>query len=258
MVTDQSETTLRRGVGILFALGGEEALESNGLGMTRVAELVGREKSQVSRTLKTLVDCGAIERDAQTLHYRLSWDLFALAARAGDRRLCDVAGPLLERLVGRLGETAHVSVRRGAEVLTVLSSAPTRVVLAVGWVGRTTPAYCTSAGRALLLDHTAAELRTLFDGVPFRRLGPNTPATVEELLPRVAAAAGAGFAVVAEEHEPGLLGVAAPIRDGQGRIAAALNVSAPTFRLAAGPDLDNARREIVGTAGEISSLLGCA
>ncbi len=253
-MTEVSETTLRRGVSIIFALGGEEALRGHGLGMTRVAEIVGREKSQVSRTLKTLVDCGALERDAQTLHYRLSWQLFALAARGGDRRLAEVAAPLLERLVGRLGETAHLSVRQGAEVLTVASRAPDRVVLAVGWVGRTTPAYCTSAGRALLMDHTAAQVRTLFAGVPFLPSGPNTPSTVDDLLPRLADAGRRGYAVTEEEHEPGLTGVAAPIRDQQGRVIAALNISGPSFRL--GADLAQAGQEVVRTALEVSGLLG--
>lgn len=251
---DQSETTLRRGVSILFALGADEAVGGNGLGVTRIAELVGREKSQVSRTLKTLVDCGALDRDPQTLHYRLSWGLYALAARAGDGRLLELATPLLEQLVARLGETAHLSVLRGADVLTVLSQASSSVVAAGGWVGGTTPAYCTSAGRVLLLDRTADELRRLFADVAFERLAPHTPRTVAQVLVRIEEARRADYAVVDEEHESGLIAIAAPVRDARGRVVAAVNVSAPRFRLA--DHLEPARREVVAAARTLSDRLG--
>ena len=44
----------------------------------------------------------------------------------------------------------------------MLSESPGRAVEAVGWAGRVTPAYCTSAGRALLLDWDADEISGVF------------------------------------------------------------------------------------------------
>ena len=76
-------TNLRRELAILTVLGGEEAVEDGDLGTVRIADLIAREKSQVSRTLKTLADSGFVDRDAATLHYRLGWRSFALAAGAG-------------------------------------------------------------------------------------------------------------------------------------------------------------------------------
>jgi DNA-binding IclR family transcriptional regulator len=252
---DQSETTLRRGVGILFALGSDEASRSNGLGVVRLAEIVGREKSQVSRSLKTLVECGVLDRDPRTLQYRLSWRLLAVAARAGDARLLQTASPLLDDLVDRLGETAHLSVLRGAEVLTVLTRASSQVVQATSWVGRTISASCSSSGRALLLDHDAEQLRRLFSGHSFTAPGPNAPRDVDDLARRVVSARARGCAVVAEESEPGLSGVAAPVRDARGVIVAAVNISAPTFRLAG--RTEEACGEVVATAAALSRLLGC-
>lgn len=248
---EQSETTLRRGVGILFVLGSAEARRNTGLGVVRIAELLGREKTQVSRTLKTLVDCDVVERDPKSLLYRLSWQLFALADRAGDSRLLETSGPVVERLVARLGEAAHVSVLRGADVLTVVSRASPQVVAATGWVGRTVPAYCTSSGRALLLDHADDDLRLLFADVTFAPRATRTPSDVDDLIARVARARRQGYAVVKDELERGLSGVAAPVRDGSGRIVAAVNVSAPTFRLPA-----VAGRELLAATAELSRLLG--
>ena len=75
-----------------------------------------------------------------------------------------------------LGERAHLSVLDGAAVLTLLSHSPPHAVQAAGWAGRTVPAYCTAAGRALLADHDAAALRALLDGVELVPRGPNTVA----------------------------------------------------------------------------------
>ena len=248
------EVNLRKELAILIVLGREEAVENGGLGVVRIAELIGREKSQVSRALKMLAASGLVDRDPSTLHYRLGWRFFALAARAGEQRLLSVAPPLLERLMKSLGETAHLSVLQGVEVLTVLSKSPSHAVAAVGWSGRTVPIYCTSSGRTLLFDHDHEALYELLSGVEFRELGPNTVRNIGELHERLVAARAQGYALVDEEFEFGLVGAAAPVRDFKGQIVAALNVSAPKFRL--GERLETAGQEVKRAADELSALLG--
>ncbi len=248
------EANLRRELAILTVLGGEEAIANGGLGVVRIADLIGREKSQVSRTLKTLAESGFVDRDQATLQYRLGWRFFALAARAGEQRLLSVAPALLEGLVKSLGETTHLSVLQGTEVLTVLSKSPPHAVKADGWAGRTVPVYCTSSGRVLLFDHDYDALSGLLSGVEFRRLRPGTVRNVEELHERLVAARAQGYALVDEEFEFGLVGAAAPVRDFRGQLVAALNVSAPKFRFDG--RLESAGREVKRAADELSALLG--
>jgi IclR family transcriptional regulator, KDG regulon repressor len=248
------ETNLRRELAILTILGGDEAVEDEGLGVVRIADLIGREKSQVSRTLKILAESGFVDRDTETLQYRLGWRFFALAARAGEQRLLNVAPALLERLVENVGETAHLSVLQGVEVLTVLSESPPHAVKADGWAGRTVPIYCTSSGRALLFDHDHEALSSLLSGVEFRELRPGTVRNIEELEGSIVHAREQGYALVVEEFEFGLVGAAAPVRDFKGQLVAALNVSAPKFRL--GGRLVGAGREVKKAADELSALLG--
>jgi IclR family KDG regulon transcriptional repressor len=216
-MTAGTATGLKRGLAVLLAFeGGRE------LGVTRVAELVGHDKGHVSRTLKVLAEQGLVERDPETLAYRLGWRVFALAAVAGDGRLAAGAPGRLRELVRTFQEAAYLSVLQGAGVLTILSEAPPRAVHAVNWVGQIVPAGCTSAGYALLLDHRPGELEPFLDN----GLG----ASRDRLRERLAAARTRGFAVADEDFEPGLVGVAAPVRDFRGRIVAAVNISAPKFR----------------------------
>lgn len=240
----------------LIALGSEETIERGGLGVVRVAEIIGENKSQASRMLKTLSESGLVERDPDTRGYRLGWQFFALAARAGDHRLLEAATPLLSRLVRQVEERVNLSVLQGTEVLTVWSESPAHAVQTAGWVGRTVPAYCTSAGRALLFDHSPGELSDLFASTPLRPLGPNTPATVEALGQRIHADRARGYSAVIEEFEPGLVAVAAPVRDFRGRICAAVNVSGPKFRFDGSNPLEAVGCAISEVADELSQLLG--
>jgi len=229
---------LERGLEVLCALA-EEPAARDGLGVVALAGLVGGDKSQLSRTLRTLEEHGFVERDRETLAYRLSWRLFAVAARVGESQLVAAAPPVLRELVRELGESVHLSVRQGDQVLTVLSESPPATLHAPGRVGGLTPLASTSAGRVLAFDLDAAELKAL-------GLARHADA--------IAAARALGYAIVREEFEPGLVAAAAPIRDAVGRVVAALNVSAPRFRF--DDRLDEAAHRVVEAAGMLSAAIG--
>ena len=204
---------LGRGLEVVWALADPEA--GDGLGVVALTERVGGDKSQLSRTLRTLEEHGFVERNTDTLAYRLGWRLFAVASRVGESRLLSEAPPMLRALVRELGESVHLSVRQGNQVLTLLSESPAATLHAPGRVGGLTPLASTSAGRALVVDLDAAELEELgLDG---------------QAAP-IAEARRLGYAIVREEFEPGLVAAAAPVRDSVGRVVAAINVSAPRFR----------------------------
>ncbi len=234
-------TGLRRGIRVLEALASDEAL-AGGLGVLRIAELVEQDKSQVSRTLRTLAEHGIVDRDPETRAYRIGWSVFALAARAGDVRLVAAGEPVVRELAQSLGERVHLTVLQGAEVLTIVSHGTPHAIEAAGWVGRTVPAYCTSSGYALLLD---ADVSAVLAGVE--------PRALARVKARIADARERGYAVADEDFEPGLVAIAAPVRDFRGRIAAALNVSAPKFRLDS--RLHEAGTAVAHAASELSAKL---
>lgn len=243
---------LRRDLDLLEALASPEARHAGGLGVVRVAELVGREKSQVSRALKALAEEGVLERDPDTLEYRLGWRLFSLVARTVEDRLLRAAEPVMHGLSADLEETSHLCVLRDQEVLTILSVSGHSFRVR-DWEGRGVPAYCTSAGRVLLLDATPDELYVRFSGIPSAD-GEGAVRTLPELWAKIEEGRRAGFAKVDEEFEAGLVGVSAPVRDFRGRVVAALNISAPAARL--GHRLDEAGRATERAAASVSAQLG--
>jgi len=228
---------LGRGLDVLVALAEPEAV-LDGLGVVRIAELVGAEKSQISRTLQALDERGFVRRDPETLAYRLGWRLFGLAARVADERLVVAAAPVLRVLVRELGESVHLSVRQRDQVLTLLSESPGATLHAPGRVGSLVPMATTSAGRVLAIDLDDTEIEAL---------------GLADATAAIRDARAAGFAIVREAFEPGLVAAAAPIRDGAGRIVAAINVSAPRFRFDG--RLEAAAHRIAGAATELSRSL---
>lgn len=254
-VNDDTSSSLGRALALLAALGGDEAVAEGGLGVSQLAARQGRDKSQVSRTLRVLADAGFVDRDPDSMRYRLGWQIFALAARAGDQRLLEAGAPILRRLVQLdLGERIHLSVLQGTEVLTLLTEAPPHAVQTVAWAGRLVPAHNTSSGRSLLIDFELDQLRHLFGDAVFGAGGPNAPRNVDELYERILEGRARGYVIVDEEFEPGLVAASAPVRDFRGNVIAALNVSAPKFRfggrlLLAGPAIKAAADELSGRLG---------
>jgi len=225
-VSENPSTTLRRGVRLLAYLGSVDG----DVGVTDVARATGMDKSLASRSLQVLAELGLVEQDAGTRAFRIGWGLFVLAAGAGDRRLRRVAPPLLEELSALTGESAYLSVRERNEVVTIFAARPPRVIQAVDWTGQRSPIPPTSAGRALLFDHGEEGMSRLLAPSDFASSVPAGPGDVAELARRVAKARRVGVAVVEEEFEPGLVGLAAPVRDWTGAIVAAVNLSGPVFR----------------------------
>ncbi len=229
---------LARGLALLDALS-EPGVGREGLGVVQLAELVAADKSQVSRALQALDERGYVERDPETLAYRLGWHVFGLAARAADARLLDAARPVLRELVATFGESVHLSVRQGDAVLTLLSESPSATLHAPARAGSLAPLATTSAGRVLVSDLSRPELEAL--GLASARAA-------------IARVAEDGYAIVREEFEPGLVAAAAPIRGVSGAVVAALNVSAPLFRF--DDRLESAALRLVTAADALSVAIG--
>jgi DNA-binding IclR family transcriptional regulator len=254
-VAGRPASSLLRALELLDALASDDALARGGWGVNRLAAHHGRDQSQVSRTLRVLADAGFVERDPDSMAYRIGWHVFALAARAADQRLLAAGAPILRRLVEQdLGERIHLSVLQGTEVLTLLTQGPPHAVQTVAWAGRLVPAHNTSSGRSLLIDLDRDELARTFAAAEFGVGGPNAPRDVDELYERIVVARARGYAIVDEEFEPGLVAASAPVRDFRGGVVAALNVSAPKFRL--GSRLPAAGQAIKAAADELGAQLG--
>ncbi|TQL82337.1 IclR family transcriptional regulator [Microbacterium saperdae] len=215
-------SSMGRGLDVLAALA---ALIGDGqqTSVGEIARALGRERSQVSRTLATLDRSGLVERRPDR-SFALAWGWYAAAQELTAQRLRTHGLAVLEALSAHLGEATFLSVLQGDTTLTTLESLPTESRMIGSWIGRAYPAYCSDAGRATLWDAPAEEVRAVFAATEFASQGPNTPVSVDDFLARLADDRQRGFSVVDQEAEPGLYSVAAPVWDFRGEVVGAVQV----------------------------------
>src|SRR5262249_16113276 len=107
---EDGSTSLAGAIAGLGGLGTGGGPGGGGARGGQIAGVVGKEKTQVSRTLEALAEAGLVIRDAESLRYRLGWRLFTLAATAADQQLLALTPHVLRGLVARVQECAHLSV----------------------------------------------------------------------------------------------------------------------------------------------------
>lgn len=198
---------------MLSELASEESLRRGGLGVVRIAERLGREKSQVSRALRALEAEGMVERDPRTRTYQLGWALYTLAARGVETRLVRAAATRLRGLAEDYGRTVRLCVLIGGRVLTLVVVPPGHAAAypeasAEAGIRVTT----TAAGPALLLDWPTDSL----DQLPGH-------ADAADLAERIDLVRVRGYA----SQTDGRTGWAAPVRDFRGIVLAAIELAGP-------------------------------
>ena len=226
------------------------------LGVSELATRLGLAKSTVHRLLTTLTREGLIERSHPNGRYRLGLRLYELGSIVPSHvDLREAVGTTADELRTRTAESVRVGILDGADVV-FLERRDTNYVLRLhGRTAPRNPAHCTSSGKVLLAYLSQAERSAVLGTAPLTCRTPSTitdRARLEEELARVRAR---GWAENVNESDPGLVSVAAPVRDASGRVVAAIGVAGPAAHFTR----ENTRRyaaETVWAAEAISSRLG--
>lgn len=198
------------------------------VGVAECARLLGLARPSAHRLLVSLTAAGALERTGSG-QYQLALRIFELGAQVPFRRaLYDQAHAPLQELVSTTHIPADLGVRDQIEVLQLLNishdaeRAHTRA-------GGRNPLYVTALGKMLLADAPVPVVQQILTG----DLHPCTPYTVTsppQLATQLDAIRRCGFAYEMEERQLGLVGLATAIHDRDGRVLAAISLSARSER----------------------------
>jgi DNA-binding IclR family transcriptional regulator len=233
----------------------EEVSDAGELGVVELGRRLGVHKATASRLVATLAERGLLERDATTEKYGLGFGLIRLAGAAmAGLDIVRTAHPVMEDLAERTAETVNLGVVSGDSVVYIDQVTGTRSIVAVSWVGRRTPLHCTSNGKVLLAFMDERE-RSRHLAEPLEAKTPRTITSATALAQQLEDVVKRGYAQTIEELEEGLNAVAAPIRQADGQVTAALSVSGPAFRMRP-VDLPRLARVTMDTADAISRRLG--
>lgn len=202
------------------------------LGVTELAHRLRLGKSTVHRLLTTLQEEQFIEQDRESGRYRLGLAVFELggAASAPTDLHQAVLMPMASLRV-RTGETVHVAVLDGREVVYVERLESPHTLRLFLEVGRRNEAHATATGKCLLAHLPEAQLERLLRGWQLPAKTDYTitdPARLRTELQQIRAQ---GYARNMHESEVGIVSIAAPIRQPTGHVIAALGVAGPATRL---------------------------
>ena len=213
--------SLARGLDVLRALGADPG---GGMPLTAVAEATGLARATARRSLLTLEHLGYAGRGPDGQRFVLRPRVLELGcARLSGLGLTDIAQPHLADLVRRVGESASLAVLDGSDIRYVARVPTVRIMSIDITVGTRFPAYATAMGRVLLAGLPAGERPALPAELP--ALTGHTVTSAGRLTAVLDEAAAQGHALVDQELEEGLRSLAVPVRDGRGRVVAALNVA---------------------------------
>lgn len=214
-----------RGLGVMEILAAHPA----GLTLTEMAERAELTRAGARRFLLTLVASGYAIQDGRK--FILSPRLISVARSwLSGSSLWTFAEPYMRAVSQKLNESCSAAILVDEDVVYVARVAGRRIVSVGLHVGTRLPAYCTSMGRVLLSDLSAAELDAFLGRASIRA---NTPRTITDrpaLAQLIRQAGDDGYAAVDQELEIGLRSIAVPIRDRSGRTVAAINVSTQSAR----------------------------
>ncbi|MFF3171824.1 IclR family transcriptional regulator [Streptomyces sp. NPDC057900] len=163
--------------------------------------------------------------------YRLGVRTYQLGSRYAEQLDLAAEGRrAAEQVAETCGETVHVAILEEADVICVAKADSTHAVRMVSAAGRRLPAHCTAVGKTLLAALPAPELDDRLYGLELTGMTPHSITDEAALRTALDAVRERGIAVEHRESDPDVSCVAAPVRDGGGRVVAALSISVPMIR----------------------------
>jgi IclR family pca regulon transcriptional regulator len=192
--------------------------------LTDVAAATGLTRAGARRILLTLQTLGYVEAEGRL--FRLTPKILDLGfAYLTSMPFWNLAEPVMEGLSAQVHESCSAAVLDRTEIVYVLR-VPTHKIMTINLsIGSRLPAYCTSMGRVLLAALDDETLEATLGSTPLYAHTPRTVTDKEELKKLIAQVRRQGWAIVDQELEGGLISLSAPIRNRQGRVIAAMNIS---------------------------------
>src|SRR6185437_824213 len=211
---------LARGLDVIRAFGPRQPVMS----LAAVATATELARPTARRILLTLEQLGYVravpggyELTPRVLDLGMSYVL--------SRNLWEVARPHLEALVARTHESSSIAQLDGSDIVYVARVAVPKIVALAVTIGTRFPALQTSLGKVLLaglppeqVDRVLAESSRSGITARWQPDQAERDAALREVRAR-------GWSLTDEQLALGIRSVAAPLRDGDGRVIAAMNVT---------------------------------
>jgi IclR family transcriptional regulator, pca regulon regulatory protein len=239
---------LARGLDVLACFDADHPAMS----LTEVATAAGLARPTARRLLLTLEELGYVRASAGA--FRLTPKVLTLGmAYVGALGLWDVARPHLQALVSRTGESSSMAQLDGSDIVYVARVSVPKIIALRVEIGTRFPATRTSQGKVLLAALSPDQLAATLAEPSRSGLPPSTGRTPDQLREELTAVRARGWALADEELAPGVRSVAVPVRDRDGVVQAAANVTVHAAETTTEQLLRDHLPLLLRTAGDIGA-----
>ena len=223
--------------------------------LERLAAALDLPRSTAYHLVNAMIEQGFVTHIAEERRYCLGVAAFEVGiGYARQAPLQRIAHRPLAALVDRIGQSAHLAVPHGRDVLYVLEErAPGRAPLVTD-VGVRLPAHLTASGRAIMAALPPSQVRALYpDKSSFVDRHGRGPQSLRALRSVLSETRQRGYAAEDGEVTPGFASVAAAVLDHNGIPLAGI---ATTYASDEDVDLDVLVEEVSATARTVSRRVG--
>jgi IclR family transcriptional regulator, pca regulon regulatory protein len=212
---------LEKGLAIIQAFD----IENSRLRASAAAKLTGMTRSSARRHLMMLTYLGFVATDGKS--FWLTPKVLRLgSAYLHSARLPRIVQPFLQRLTGATQESAFVSILDGDELVYIARNGANRVMNTGFVIGARIPPFLASAGMAILSTQPSESVARLLADYQIK---PFTPCTVTDkrlILAEIERATVDGYALWEQQLEPGVRGIAVPLKNHKAQTLGAISVTA--------------------------------
>lgn len=232
----------------------EAVAENPGIGVTRLAQLTDKTKSQVFRLLFTLEARGYISKDPESAGYALGYRALLLGEMAKRQTsLVRVAETVMKALSAETAETSHLVIREGTRSVCVAKVDGPLPLRLYAEVGRRGPLHA-GGGSTVMLAYAPPEIQAQVMRSDLEKHTPQTVVNRDLLAATLDRIRRSGYHVAVSDLDDGAFSVAAPIRDHQDQVVAAISVAGPQSRFT--PEIQELHvRAVLEASRQISELL---
>lgn len=199
--------------------------------MADLCKISGLPRATVYRIVDALRAEGLVAEAQPGNTFVLGPRLINLASRSWEAfDLRTIAHPTIERLRDETGETVHLAVPSGLEMIYIDKLESAQAVRMTSRIGTRITLYSSSVGKAYLAALPANERDELLGKITFNRYTPHTITQRKALEAELKATLKRGYSLDREETEMEIRCVGAAIVDAAGRPVGGISVSVPKYR----------------------------
>lgn len=229
---------------------------NEGLGITDISGKIGLHKSTVHRLLSTLIYKDYVVQDTETNKYRTTLKLFELGNKKTENMdLLSASKLYTKKLMENINEIVHLVIQEDTEIVYIDKVQADNTIRMASTIGRRSPLYCTSVGKAILAYLPDEEVEKIWNNSKIENLTKFTIINLEDMKRELKDIRQKGYAVDNEENEIGIRCIGAPVFNRFGEVEGAISISGPTMRMTE-DKIEEFAIEVTKYANMISNELG--